>query len=234
MEKNNLTSFLELQVIWKDPDMFELKVSASNGRYSGITEVYNTTESLFKFAQSLNDVSNNNKKVFYEAGIKDEYAFFSMAFYRINNFGHVGVEINLEDNVATEFRPEEKSKLKLEIIVESYAIDNFQKELSHLAINQNGMAILYGRDNSLEVIPSSVKDLGLKNAYEDADKHNWTKAELDAYDYVLMREQDDRGRISKVQKDIARSLLKSGLSLAEIAQHTQLTEEEVEELQKEI
>jgi uncharacterized protein YjaZ len=41
-----------------------------------------------------------------------------------------------------------------------------------------------------------VKDEGLKHAYEDADKHNWTKSELDAYDYVLMREQDERGRIS--------------------------------------
>ena len=62
----------------------------------------------------------------------------------------------------------------------------------------------------LEVIPEKVKDEGLKNAYEDADKHNWTKAELAAYDYVLMREQDDRGRITKDQKDIAKNLLKNG------------------------
>ena len=52
----------------------------------------------------------------------------------------------------------------------------------------------------LEVIPESVKDEGLRNAYEDADKHNWTKEELDAYDYVLMREQDDRARITLATK----------------------------------
>ena len=40
---------------------------------------------------------------------------------------------------------------------------------------------------NLEVIPESVKDEGLKNAYEDANKHNWTKEELDAYDYVCLR-----------------------------------------------
>ena len=102
---------------------------------------------------------------------------------------------------------------------------------------------------NLEVIPNNVKDEGLKNAYEDANKHNWTKEELDAYDYVLMREQDDRGRISfalkkgikegvkegtsKAQSDIAKSLLSSGLPIEEVAKHTQLTMEQVQKLQAE-
>ena len=61
----------------------------------------------------------------------------------------------------------------------------------------------------LQVIPNSVKDEGLKNAYEDADKHNWTKDELDAYDYVLMREQDYRGRMSlATRKGIAQGIEK--------------------------
>ena len=38
--------YLKLEVIWKDEDMFELKVSANNGRYSGITEVYEVSDSL--------------------------------------------------------------------------------------------------------------------------------------------------------------------------------------------
>jgi len=71
----------------------------------------------------------------------------------------------------------------------------------------------------------------LKNAYEDADKHNWTKEELEEYDKVFMREQDDRGRVSfalrtgitKVQKDIARNLFKPGLSNADISKSTGLT-----------
>jgi predicted transposase/invertase (TIGR01784 family) len=49
---------------------------------------------------------------------------------------------------------------------------------------------------NLDVIPESVQDEGLIKAYRDADKHNWTKEELEAYDYVFMREQDYRGRIS--------------------------------------
>ena len=150
MDKDRLKSFLELQIVWKDDHMFELKVTASNGRYFGTTEVYDTTESLFGFAQTLIGFPKDNKKLLHEAGFKDEYAYFSMNFYCIDNVGHIGVEINLEDNVATEFRHEEKNKLKLEIIVEPNAIDNFQKELSQLATKQEGVAILYGRDNRLD------------------------------------------------------------------------------------
>lgn len=47
-------------------------------------------------------------------------------------------------------RPEEKNRLKIEIVVEPSAIDNFQKELTYLAKNENGTAILYGNDNRLE------------------------------------------------------------------------------------
>lgn len=72
-----------------------------------------------------------------------------MNFYPINNYGHIGIEILMEKNVATEYRKEEKDKLKLEIIVEPSSIDRFQKELIYLAKNQSCKAILYGKDNRL-------------------------------------------------------------------------------------
>jgi predicted transposase/invertase (TIGR01784 family) len=83
---------------------------------------------------------------------------------------------------------------------------------------------------NLDVIPENLKDEGLKFAYQDADKHNWTKAELEAYDYVLMREQDDRGRLTKVQKDIARKLIKDNLLNEKISEYTGLTIEQIEKL----
>jgi predicted transposase/invertase (TIGR01784 family) len=50
---------------------------------------------------------------------------------------------------------------------------------------------------NLDVIPDNVDDEGLKEAYADANQNTWSKAELDAYNYSAMREQDDRGRIEK-------------------------------------
>ena len=90
---------------------------------------------------------------------------------------------------------------------------------------------------NLHVIPENLKDEGLKFAYEDADKHNWTKAELEAYDYVLMREQDDRGRLTlavrKERESIARKLIVLGLENNEISESTKLTIEQVEKLRTE-
>jgi predicted transposase/invertase (TIGR01784 family) len=87
---------------------------------------------------------------------------------------------------------------------------------------------------NLEVIPENINDEGLRFAYQDAAKHNWTKEELEAYDYALMREQDDRGRMSLAAKraleSVAKSLLKSGLSIEEVAKHTQLTIDQVRKL----
>lgn len=53
---------------------------------------------------------------------------------------------------------------------------------------------------NLVVIPDNVDDEGLKAAYLDANKHGWTKEELNAYDYAAMREQDERGKISFAEK----------------------------------
>lgn len=87
---------------------------------------------------------------------------------------------------------------------------------------------------NLNVVPANVRDEGLKSAYEDADKHNWTKAELEAYDYVLMREQDDRGRLTlalrREKEGIARNLLKSGISVDIISRSTGLTVDQVQRI----
>lgn len=48
--------------------------------------------------------------------------------------------------------------------------------------------------NSLEVIPTHVDDEGLKSAYSVADKHLWTKKDIEAYEYAKMREADEIAR----------------------------------------
>lgn len=147
MTISNQTSFLELAVIWKDEDMIELSVTAANANFYGKTKVYDQSECLLEFAKSLSNCSLNNINLYYESGVTNGYAYFSMKYYPIGFNGHIGVEINFESNVSTEYRKEEKDKLKLEIIVEPNQIDIFQKELYQLAKTESGKATLYGRDN---------------------------------------------------------------------------------------
>ena len=142
MEKKQI--FLEFKIIWKDEDMLEIKISASNGLYAGSTNVYDQALCLHEFSMNLNGYPRNNRTLFYDIGEKDGYAYFSMKYYTIDNFGHIGVEIYMESNVPTDYRYEEKNKLKIEIIVEPNSIDNFQKELLTMLNKKEGIAVLIG------------------------------------------------------------------------------------------
>jgi predicted transposase/invertase (TIGR01784 family) len=67
---------------------------------------------------------------------------------------------------------------------------------------------------NLEVIPENIVDKGLLNAYKDADMHNWTKADLEAYDYVFMREQDERGKRSFAIKSAVKVAVEEAVKVA--------------------
>ena len=82
----------------------------------------------------------------YEAGEINSYAYYSLRFYYINSSGHTAVEVKLEENVATEFRPEEKSKLSLELLFEPNELDIIQRQLMALAKNEKGKAVLKGKN----------------------------------------------------------------------------------------
>ncbi len=122
-------------------------------------------------------------------------------------------------------------------------LPKFNKKESELtSIIEQWVYFLKNAEN-INVIPESVKDEGLRFAYQDADKHNWTKAELEAYDYVLMREQDDRGRwalatkravekaiqstAEKTFETVARKMLKLNLPIKDIIESTGLTAEQI-------
>lgn len=144
MEFDNRKSRLELQVIWKDSDMIELRVRATNGRFFGTTEVYDTTESLNDWVQLLAQFPNDKQPLVYEAGKKNGYAFWGMRINLPDPTGLVGVEITLEENIN---RKAWQDKVELEIQVYLAAIDNFREQLTKLILKEEGTASLYGESH---------------------------------------------------------------------------------------
>ena len=90
----------------------------------------------------------------------------------------------------------------------------------------------------LDFIPDDVKDEGLKSAYLEADEHNWSKAELNAYFDASVQEGDQTNeRIKAEQKgklegkiETAKNLKMIGVATAVISTATGLSEEEIEKL----
>ncbi|PSR56897.1 hypothetical protein AHMF7605_27070 [Adhaeribacter arboris] len=137
-------NLLKFEVIWKDEDIIELQISANNGRYSGVTEVYEVSDSLLEFVNELKGFPFGKDRLTHSCGEKYSYAYFEMDFYKISQSGICGVLITMEENVSTEYRKEEKDKLSMELTVEPNAIDIFCKELKTLAEREEGIAELKG------------------------------------------------------------------------------------------
>jgi hypothetical protein len=96
--------------------------------------------------------------------------------------------------------------------------------------------------NDIAFIPTDLKDEGLKQAYEDADRHNWTIEELEAYHYAEMRRQDEKGKttvavrkavrkaVEQEKNEIVKNCYKKGLSIQDTVDLTGLNIKQVEEI----
>ena len=121
-------------------------------------------------------------------------------------------------------------------------LPKFKKELNECNTLTDKWIYFIKNAENLEVIPPDVTDEGLKQAYTESDKHNWTKDELDSYDYFLMREQDERGRVELAERraeekaekrkaiETATEMKKDGFAITKIVKYTGLSIEDIEKL----
>jgi hypothetical protein len=73
-------------------------------------------------------------------------------------------------------------------------------------------------------------------AYEEAQKHNWSKDEYDAYIYAGMREQDEKGRETAAEKrgvekqkiEAILGLYENSIPVSIIANSLKISKKEVE------
>jgi predicted transposase/invertase (TIGR01784 family) len=118
-------------------------------------------------------------------------------------------------------------------------LPKFEKSINNLETNIDQWTYFIKNAENLKVIPDNISDEGLKQAYLIADKHNWTKAELDDYLRVAIKERDDIGRLElaekraekraelRTMKAIAIKLKNKGVAYELIAETTGLTLEEI-------
>jgi len=117
-------------------------------------------------------------------------------------------------------------------------LEKFDKELKQCKTLVDKWIYFIKNAPNLDVIPSDVKDEGLKHAYEDADRHNWTKEELEAYHYAEMRRQDEKGKTDiAVRKgkeeekiEIAKEMINENEPIDKIIKYTKLSRETIERL----
>ena len=117
-------------------------------------------------------------------------------------------------------------------------LPKFIKELKDIKTLVDKWIYFIKNSENLDVIPSNLKDEGLIHAYEDADRHNWTKEELEAYHYAEMRRQDEKGKITvairkaveQEKNDNIKKLYEKGVSIDIIAYSINIKIEKVKQI----
>jgi len=121
-------------------------------------------------------------------------------------------------------------------------LKKFTKEKEELESVIDKWTFFIKKAHKLKVIPENLNDEGLKTAYEEAERHNWTKKEYDAYINAGMRAQDYKGGLSFAEKKgIAKGMKKqliesviglneNGVSISVIALSLKISEDEVREV----
>jgi predicted transposase/invertase (TIGR01784 family) len=111
-------------------------------------------------------------------------------------------------------------------------LPKFNKTIDQLETSIDQWTYFIKNAENLTVIPENVKDEGLKEAYTEADKQNWTKQELEDYERASIKERDEKGRVEFAEKQkamkIGRAMKDKGYSLDAIIELTELTEQEIE------
>jgi predicted transposase/invertase (TIGR01784 family) len=114
-------------------------------------------------------------------------------------------------------------------------LPKFNKTIDQLETSIDQWTYFIKNAESLTIIPESVKDEGLKEAYTEADKQNWTKLELEDYLRASIKERDDQGRIEFAEKkakleekmEVIWQGKKLGLSNSDLSKLTGLPENEI-------
>ncbi len=125
-------------------------------------------------------------------------------------------------------------------------LPKFSKTESELANLTEKWIYFIKNANKLQAVPSGLDDAGLQAAYREANRHGWTKKELEEYDYALLRETDTENEKKlvelrgeqrglqqgdmKARKEVAQNLILLGLTNEQIIQATGLSLEQIKQL----
>lgn len=158
-------AYLHFKIIYRDDHLLEIEVSASNGKYCGVTTTYIEAngERLSKLGQMLlNFPENIEHRVMYELGADNEYvksiketqkqfptilahlSYIGLDFHCIDAVGHAVTEITLHTNTEEDMVEGVDAKVYLKLPFEPESVTKFARELISMGTAKSGDATLQG------------------------------------------------------------------------------------------
>lgn len=118
---------LELVAIWEDEDLFEVRVSASNGKFAGETCCYTLREEIAGLGGLLTGFPKGPAETFQFTSADAANSHFTLQGCCRDALGHLSVRIKLVERWFS------ASQVEFELKVEPAAVDRFASALMHLS-----------------------------------------------------------------------------------------------------
>ena len=136
---------LKFEIVWKDPDMMELAITAIKNDFSGKTKIYVQSERILDLAHKLEGFPlSNEQTISYSLGDKQSESFLGLKFYCINMMMNTAVSIELMDTLMDNNRREVIESIQVELKFETQSLIEFLHQLNSIASKKDGTAILFG------------------------------------------------------------------------------------------
>ena len=133
-------------MVWKDEDLFDIRVSAWNGAFGGVAQLYVEIGGIEELADKLSGFPRDPKDVreIVLGAFGREFAggAASMRLYCADKAGHAYLESRIESEY------ESAGVVQYALIsmpIEAAAIDSFVSDLRRMEKDGSGTAILQGR-----------------------------------------------------------------------------------------
>jgi hypothetical protein len=146
-----LDSQLAIELVWEDQDLEELLISASNGRFSGIAQVYFGHGEIEDFANRIRGFPRelSHRVIF---GNKQSDSCAELTFYCVDGVGHTMVKVSLGEEFQVYGRPITCGRVEFEMLFEPLALDSFWQELNQIAMRRSRRAVLPGIDDAQQAL----------------------------------------------------------------------------------
>ena len=134
MDELDLPQELSLAVVYSDVDVLELEAVLGAGHWRGRVRAYTVPQDIAAFADALGRFSDGVAAAEFEAGADTGIGLIALRFYRVDRSGHIACHARLvSGDLPTDHRPEQVSRLSVEVGVEAWSVVLFAQQLAELA-----------------------------------------------------------------------------------------------------
>lgn len=143
MDDLDLPREVNVEVVYVDEHLIGLAAVVGAGHWRGRATAYTVPADIARFAEALERFADGGPPAAFVAGEDNGVGLIALRFYRTDRAGHIACHARLAlGGVPTEHRPEEVSRLEVEVGAEAWAVGQFARQLAELARTQAGQATL--------------------------------------------------------------------------------------------